>query len=125
LLTEAGHLTTWSPAGFFCGTFFVQQADRRPEGESKTFYVYGPERLLMRKALETYCRLVRPEARVVPMPIRLMSLMRWLSRDARLQDIAQLMGYLEHYVETEDRTGTNTLLGAPTTTLQQWCQAQR
>ena len=103
----------------------VVQAYRRPEGESKTFYVYGPERLLMREALKTYCRLVRPEAQVVPMPIRLMSLMGWISRDARLQDIAQLMGYLEHYVETEDPTETNTLLGAPTTTLQQWCQAQR
>jgi uncharacterized protein YbjT (DUF2867 family) len=103
----------------------VAQAYRLPEAANKTFYVYGPGTILMQQALETYCALVRPDAKVSQMPIWLISILPVLSRDPRLKDVAQLMAYFEHYTEANDPTEANTLLGAPTTTLQQWCQAQR
>ncbi len=103
----------------------VAQAYRLPEAANKTLYVYGPETILMQQALETYCALVRPDAKVSQMPIWLISILAVLSRDPRLKDVAQLMAYFEHYTEANDPTEANTLLGAPTTTLQQWCQAQR
>jgi uncharacterized protein YbjT (DUF2867 family) len=103
----------------------VAQAYRLPEAANKTFYVYGPETITMQQALEIYCTLVRPDAKVSSIPIWLMSLMALLSHDPRLKDIAQLMAYFEHYTEADDPAEANTLLGAPTTTLQQWCQTQR
>jgi len=103
----------------------VAQAYRLPEAANKTFCVYGPGATPMQQALETYCALVRPDAKVSRMPIWLISIMGILSRDPRLADIAQLMAYFEHYTEADDPTETNTLLGAPTTILEHWCQAQR
>lgn len=103
----------------------VVQAYRLPEAANKTFYVYGTETILMQQALETYCAFVRPDVKVSKMPLWLLSILAVLSREPRLQDVAQLMAYFEHYTEADDPTEANTLLGAPTITLQQWCQAQR
>lgn len=103
----------------------VAQAYCLPEAANKTFYIYGPETIPMQQALETYCTLVRPDAKVSKMPIWLISILAILSREPRLKDVAQLMAYFEHYTEANDPSEANTLLGAPTTTLQQWCLAQR
>ena len=103
----------------------VAQAFRTPEAANKTLYIYGPETNTMQQALETYCALVQPDAKIFKMPIWLMSTIATLTRETRLKDVAQLMAYFEHYSESADPTEANTLLGAPTTTLRQWCLAQR
>jgi uncharacterized protein YbjT (DUF2867 family) len=102
----------------------VLSAYRLPTAENKTLYIYGPAGLTMREALTQYCSIVRPDVKVSVMPIWLVALMAKLLRNAELEDVTRLMGYFNKFAESQDVTEANTLLGAPTTTLQQWCEEQ-
>jgi hypothetical protein len=79
----------------------------------------------MNEALRLYCSIVRPGMGVWNSPVWLVSLLARLSRDAKLQDGARLMGYFQGVTEDSDPTETNKILGPPTTTLRQWCERQR
>jgi hypothetical protein len=48
-----------------------------------------------------------------------------LSRDDKLQDIGRLMAYYEKPSKCGDATEAHETLGAPTTTLRQWCEQRR
>jgi hypothetical protein len=58
------------------------------------------------------------------MPVWLVKLMATVTGNAQLKDVANLMAYFEDFAEDCDPTEANQLLGAPTTTLQQWSEPQ-
>ena len=103
----------------------VSKAYQTPEAEDKTLYIYGSEAIPMPDALKTYCAVVHPDLQVSSVPVWVIKLMATVTRNARLKDVANLMAYYENFVEDCDPTEANQLLGAPTTTLQQWSEARR
>lgn len=102
----------------------VSNAFRLSEAANKRFFIYGPESLTMREALVKYCSIVHPEIKVSSTPIWLLSLIGKVSFNAELQFIAELMKFFEKTSEGGDPAEANTLLGTPTTTLEQWCEEQ-
>jgi uncharacterized protein YbjT (DUF2867 family) len=103
----------------------VSKAYQTPEAENKTFYVYGPEAIPMLDALKTYCAIAHPEVKVSSVPVWVIKLMATFTRKAQLKDVTNLMAYFEKFTEDCDPTEANQILGAPTTTLQQWSAEQR
>jgi uncharacterized protein YbjT (DUF2867 family) len=93
---------------------------------NKTLFVLGPEPLRMHEALGRYCQAAHPEIqRISTMPIWFVKALALLTRNHALGAVARLMGYFEKVEERGDPTEANALLGAPTTTLDEWITARR
>lgn len=115
-------LLHWLAAGDYAE--MVSRAFRTPEAANKRFFVYGPEAISMADALRKYCSIVRPEVNVSSVPIWLISMIGKISFTPELKFIAELMRFFEKAGEGGDPGETNRLLGAPATTLEQWCRKQ-
>jgi uncharacterized protein YbjT (DUF2867 family) len=99
----------------------VSRAYRSPEAANKLFYVYGPESISMRDALSLYCSIVCPGTKVRTIPTWLVWLGGLLTGNAKVRDGARLMAYFQGVTEADDPSQANAILGAPTTSLRQWC----
>ncbi len=102
----------------------VSKAYVTPTTANKTLHVFGPQLWTTRQALETYCRIARPDAKVGVVPFWMASVIAGLSRDQTLQAVLPFFRYSEKVAEAGDPAEANALLGAPATTLEQWCQRQ-
>jgi uncharacterized protein YbjT (DUF2867 family) len=102
----------------------VAKALVTPGATNKTLHVFGPEARTMRQALQTYCDIAQPDARVGAIPFWLATIIAGLSRDKTLEAVLPFFRYSEKVSEAGDPAEANALLGAPTTTLAQWCQRQ-
>ncbi len=103
----------------------VSTAFGTPEAANKIFYVHGPEKLTMRRALEFYCSQVRPGVRVSTVPLLILSLMARVTRNDTMRSAVGLMRYFNQIPEQGDPTEANALLGAPETNLDGWCGRQK
>ena len=99
----------------------VSKAYATPAAANKTLHIFGPELWTLRQALQTYCRVVRPDAKVSAVPFWMAALIASLSRDTELKAVLPFFRYSEKVAEEGDPAAANALLGAPTTTLEQWC----
>ena len=102
----------------------VSKAYVTPEAANKTLHVFGPQVWTMRQALQTYCNIVQPDAQVGAVPFWMASLIARLARDKELEAALPFFRYSEKVNEAGDPAEANALLGAPVTTLEQWCRAQ-
>jgi uncharacterized protein YbjT (DUF2867 family) len=103
----------------------VSCAFQLEDAANQTFFIHGPEAISMYDAMQRYCQAFYPEIeKVGTMPVWMGKLMATLMGSAELKFAASLMGYFEKVAELGDPTETNALLGAPTTTLDEWI-AQR
>jgi uncharacterized protein YbjT (DUF2867 family) len=102
----------------------VSKAYTTSEAANKTLQVFGPQPWTMRQALQTYCSIARPDARVSAIPFWMASLIAGMSRDKTLQAVLPFFRYSEKVDEAGDPSEANALLGVPMTTLEQWCKAQ-
>ncbi len=100
----------------------VSKAYVTPGAANKTLHIFGPESWTTRQALQTYCSIARPDAKVGAIPFWMASLIASLSRDKTLQAALPFFRYSEKVSEAGDPAEANALLGAPTTTLEQWCR---
>ena len=92
---------------------------------NKRLYVHGPDGLTMKEALERYCSAARPEIDSVSLiPIESARAAAEASGNAVLAFMAEMMAYFDQAGELGDPTEANELLGAPTTTLDEWLAAQ-
>ena len=103
----------------------VSRAFQEPEAANKIFYIQGPEALTMAEALRLYCTMLEPEKQVTMMPLWLMSVVDTLFLGRKMRRTLQIMQVLQRYGEFGDPSEANRILGAPTTTLQAWCEQQR
>jgi len=103
----------------------VSRSFRMPEAANRHFFVQGPEAITIPDALRLYCSLVEPGKRVVSMPLGLMSVIDVVFMRRQLQSTLELMKVMQRVGERGDPSETNKVLGAPTTTLHQWCEKQR
>lgn len=122
ILGTQPHPWHWVAAGDYAG--MVSKAYVTPAVANKTLHIFGPQPWTTRQALETYRSIVRPDAKVGTIPFWMASIIAGLSRDKTLQAVLPFFRYSEKVAEAGDPGEANALLGAPTTTLEQWCQAQ-
>jgi uncharacterized protein YbjT (DUF2867 family) len=98
----------------------VAKAITTPDAAGGVYPIFGPEALTIREALEVYCSIVLPGAKVGTMPIwaaRIMSLFV-----PPLRNVIPLMAYFNRTPEEGDPTKANALLGAPSITVKQWAE---
>ena len=105
--------------------WMVSRSFRTPEAANRIFFVHGPEEITIPDALRLYCSLVEPGKRVVSMPLWFMSIVDALFMRGQLRSTIQLMRVMQRVGERGDPADTNEVLGAPSTTLPQWCERQR
>lgn len=103
----------------------VVKAYQTPEAANKTFTIYGPQAITMLEALQRYCAAVHPGVKASSMPIWMTRVIATLTRSERLKDVIRLLAYYEHIVEDENIGETNRILGAPMTSLAEWCKSRR
>ncbi|MBK8049518.1 MAG: NAD(P)H-binding protein [Anaerolineales bacterium] len=121
LIGNQPHPWHWVAAGDYAG--MVAKAYVTPAAANKTLHVFGPQAMTLRDALQTYCRLVNPGAKVASVPFWMASLLGTISRDKDLQAVVPFFRYIEQVAEAGDPGEANRLFGAPATTLEQWCNA--
>lgn len=102
----------------------VSRSYQLAEARNKCFYVYGPEAMTLKTALERYCAKFRPEVgKITVMPVWLVKSLGTLTRNEMLKFAANLMGYFDKTLEAGDATEANQILGAPATTLDAWMES--
>jgi NADH dehydrogenase len=103
----------------------VSRALTTPESAGRRLDVHGPEPVTIADALRIYCARLAPGTRVVTRPLWFMTVLDRTVLGGQLSGTLELMGAMEHAGERGDPSQANRLLGAPTTTLLQWCEQQR
>jgi len=102
----------------------VAKAYATPSAANKSLFVYGPQALIMRDALQIFCRIAHPEAGLMSMPIWFTRIIARLGNRQELQAALPFFAYCEKVGEGGDPSEANVLLGAPSTTLEQWSESQ-
>ena len=100
----------------------VSRAFQVPDAAHRDLFVHGPEAVSITDALRLYCSVVEPDRRVVTVPLGLMRPLDRLFMGGKLRANLELMGLLQRLGERGDPTEANRLLGAPTTTVREWCE---
>jgi uncharacterized protein YbjT (DUF2867 family) len=103
----------------------VSRAFQTPEAANKVFFVQGPQALTLEEALRIYCELLAPKVRVTTIPLWTMSLLDTLFLKGKMRRTVQIMKGLQRAGEIGDPSEANAILGAPTTTVRQWCTQQQ
>ena len=92
----------------------------------KRLYVHGPEGIPIKAALERYCQVFHPEIEeVAVMPIEAARSMAEATGNTFIKVFAEMMDYFKKVGEPGDPAEANQLLGAPTTTLDDWLQTRQ
>ena len=103
----------------------VSRSFKTPEAANRHFFVHGPETITIPDALRLYCSVMEPGKRTVTMPLRFMSVVDTLFMRGQLRSTLQLMRVMQRVGERGDSSNTDKVLGAPRTTLRQWCEQRR
>jgi len=104
----------------------VSKAFSVEEAANKTLYVYGPEALTMEEAIKIYISVCAPNAKILKMPLWMARLIAWVPGNGMLRKlVVPLFTYFTKVKELGDGNEANALLGAPTMTVQAWCEASR
>ncbi|KAB8141649.1 SDR family NAD(P)-dependent oxidoreductase [Chloroflexia bacterium SDU3-3] len=100
----------------------VARAFRTPEAAGKDLFVYGPQALTPYEATATYCRIAAPHAKISTTPLWMMRALNTLFLRGALSPYLTIVQLAQRLGEPGDPAATERILGAPTTTLEQWCQ---
>ncbi|KAA3638740.1 MAG: NAD-dependent epimerase/dehydratase family protein [Bacteroidetes bacterium] len=97
-------------------TAYLKQAAR-----NKIFFIFGPQKLLMKDVLEKYVEDRHPEINKVSVaPMWMMRVIAFLSGNKQLKMATDLFSYFQKVQELGDASETNELLGKPETTFEKW-----
>lgn len=99
----------------------ISKSYQLAEAQNKRFYIYGPEAMTMKTALDRYCTRYHPEVKSISvMPIWLAKLLGTLTGNEMLKFASGLMAYFDKTAEVGDSSEANAVLGAPEITLDAW-----
>jgi len=123
LIGKHPHPYDWVAASDYAG--MVARAYATPAAAGKILYVCGPQALSMRQAVDSFRRSVRPEARLVYVPLWAASLLARLGKRRELQAALPFFQYCSQVkvILSGSPAEANDLLGAPETTLEAWSRA--
>ena len=91
----------------------------------RALYLWGPKPYTMRAALERYVAVVHPGLAVGVLPLPIARTIAALTRNQDLRFAAELFRAFQAIGECGDPSEANRLLGAPTTTLEDWLAPRR
>lgn len=105
-------------AGMVAGAYAISQVS------GKILYVGGLQALTIRKALLVIKKVALPDYRVMYLPIPLARLIAWAGKRRELQAVLPFFAYCEKVkvFQSGSTEETNALLGAATTTVEQWAR---
>ena len=103
----------------------VSRSLNTPEAVERNLHIHGPEAFTIKEALRFYCEQVTPDTRVVTMPLWSMRILDRTVQRGQLRGTSGLMRALQQSGERGDPTEANQLLGAPSTTLAEWCRQRQ
>lgn len=104
----------------------VSNAYQSEEAMNRRFVIHGPQAMTMVEAMERYCQAFHPEVESVSMmPIDAAKSMAASTGNDMLMFFAELMAYFDKVGEMGDPTEANQLLGAPSTTLDEWIEKRK
>ena len=99
----------------------VSNAYQRQEAMNQRLVIHGPQAMSMVEAMERYCQAFHPDVESISMmPIDAARSMAASTGNDMLMFFVDLMAYFDKVGEMGDPTEANQLLGAPTTTLDEW-----
>jgi uncharacterized protein YbjT (DUF2867 family) len=103
----------------------VSRAFETEAAANRVFTILGPESFTMAEALQVYIRELAPELKLGRVPAWLLRLVGTLTGNQELRFLTQLFASFTRVGESGDPGPANRLLGTPSMTLMQWCQARR
>lgn len=104
----------------------VSNAYQREEAMNQRLVIHGLQAMTMVEAMERYCQAFHPEVESVSMmPIDAAKSMAASTGNDMLMFFAELMAYFDKVGEMGDPAEANQLLGAPTTTLDEWIKKRK
>jgi uncharacterized protein YbjT (DUF2867 family) len=103
----------------------VSRALTTPETAGTILDVHGPEAVTIAEALRVYCGHLAPGTRVRTLPLWFMRILDRTVLKGQLRGTLDLMRVLQRTGERGDPTRADHLLGAPTTTLTEWCRRRQ
>ena len=98
----------------------VARAYTNPAAMDMEFYIYGPEKLTLRQALEAHVKQAHPDVTVKAMPLFLAGLMASVLGKPELKAVLPMFSYFEKVGEAGDGSEAHTILGRPKLTLADW-----
>jgi uncharacterized protein YbjT (DUF2867 family) len=112
----------WIAAGDYAA--MESNAFTTPESVNKILYVYGPEGLTFKEAMEIYVSICEPHARLSHTPFWVLTIISWFPGNKMLRKVGlPFMRYFSNVKELGDGKVANEILGAPKTTVREWCEA--
>jgi len=103
----------------------VVKADQAPAAPNRRFDVYGPEAIDAHELTERFLRSVRPDTKIISVPLWASVVYHHLIGHKNRQYQTRVIRLYRKHGEPGDPSQADTSLGRPTTTFQQWCEAQR
>jgi uncharacterized protein YbjT (DUF2867 family) len=100
----------------------VSKSYQTGETLNKELYIFGPEAYTMGEAMKMYCQIAAPDVKVSPVSTKMLAVLGTISFNAEWKSISTLMEHYERHGEDGSPDEANHLLGAPQTTLREWCQ---
>jgi uncharacterized protein YbjT (DUF2867 family) len=97
----------------------VSKSYQTNEVLNKELYIFGPEAYTMGEAMKIYAE--HAGVKVAPMSTRMLAVLGVLTFNAEWRGMAVLMKHYENWGEDGSPDEANRLLGAPKTTLKEWC----
>ncbi len=113
---------------FFAAADFGRMVARSLEDDralGRRLFVHGPEAITLPEAIRRYHRAVHPEVTLRTLRVWQARLIARLTRQRGLAAAARLIGYFDKTEEQGDPSEADSLLGAPSTTLNQWIQTRK
>ena len=97
---------------------------RNPRRPGRALSIWGPEAKTLEQVITHYCRVAAPGTKVMKVPFFMASVMAFVTGNKELKAFVPFMRFTAEHPEPGNPEEANRLLGAPTITFEQWCQAR-
>lgn len=97
-----------------------------PQAPNRRFDVYGPEAILANEASRRFCQIVRPDTKIIPIPLWAATLYMHLIKHVNRQYSVKVIRFYRKHGEPGDAGKADYgPLPRPATLHRDWCEAQR
>ncbi len=103
----------------------VSKSYTTEEAANKTFVINGPKAMLMQDALQQYCDVAHPGVKAATMPTWFGNMLAAMMKSPTMKDFVQMMAYFEKSPKVTAPNGAEKVLGASSTTLEDWLKTQK
>jgi uncharacterized protein YbjT (DUF2867 family) len=103
----------------------VSKSYQTEEAANQTFVINGPKSMLMQDALQQYCDVAHPGVKAATMPTWFGNLLAAMMKSPTMKDFVQMMAYFEKSPKVTAPNGAEKVLGASSTTLEEWLKTQK